>query len=244
MKKRIVQMSCLGQFGGLGNQIFQYAFGKKFAQLADAEFRHPRWIFGETLFNNIEITPPLVEGIASLPLDFVPRVDDDFEIIDLFGYFQNSEHLSFLREEELREWFELHKVFLPMIKSLRGEQKVTVHIRRGDYLKAQNVFCSISLNCYLRFLDEIGFLKKRLHFVEQKSSDPRDAIVDFLTLMSSKYLVRANSTFSLWAGFLGNNQVYSPCVEDKVGWSEDVSFVKGNFPPICRTTSSFPFGRS
>ena len=55
-------------------------------------------------------------------------------------------------------------------------------------------------------------------------------INDFLTLAFSNILIRANSTFSWWAGVLGNKkEIWAPLVEDNVGLCE-VGFTKGNWP--------------
>jgi hypothetical protein len=53
---------------------------------------------------------------------------------------------------------------------------------------------------------------------------------DFMDLYNADVLFRANSTFSWWAGTLGNAKVYSPIVDGLTGHQKDVKFVEGNWP--------------
>ena len=54
---------------------------------------------------------------------------------------------------------------------------------------------------------------------------------DFLKLIFSRNLFRSNSSFSLWAGWLGDCNVYVPCLHEySPGKEVDFKFVEGNHP--------------
>lgn len=54
---------------------------------------------------------------------------------------------------------------------------------------------------------------------------------DFLKLLFSRNLFRSNSSFSVWAGWLGNANVYSPWLHKYAPGEEvDFKFVEGNHP--------------
>ena len=52
--------------------------------------------------------------------------------------------------------------------------------------------------------------------------------MDFLILLNSQTLIRSNSTFSYWAGLLGEGKVFSPNVKGKIGLNK-VNFVDNNW---------------
>ena len=54
IKRPVVTMYCLGKLGRFGNQLFQYAYLKIYAQIHDLRVETPEWIgqylFGHKLF--------------------------------------------------------------------------------------------------------------------------------------------------------------------------------------------------
>jgi hypothetical protein len=196
----LVTISCLGNYGLFGNQLFQYAYARAFAQELGAELHTPDWI-GRQLF--IGVDEPIMQNKGD---------------IDLFDYFQNPEHLALLSKKKVKEWFRFKNP--PKVQ----KHNVVFHKRRGDYLTHANQYAIVSDDSYIK-----GAEKFNLDYTEALvlDQDNPDFLTDFCLMMHCNNLFRANSTFSWWAATLGDCQVYSPKVEDRTGLV-DVEFVKGN----------------
>ncbi len=260
MSKRIIQFSQLGNFGRFGNQLFQYVFARAYAEKYDAVLEIPHWI-GEKIFKNVS------HSSISRPL---PRIDiDKIEWgrvnIDLYGYFQTKECFDILSESKIREWFIFLKRFDPYLQS---NNKVAAHLRLGDYITLwPEVFCIVAKQSFLNAFKEFGVSIEQVAWCSEEK--PRTAfelrdvcyskisnsmygldfykdegfsfLLDFFVMINSKILFRSNSSFSFWAGFFQNQNVYSPVVKGKVGIQE-VSFIKGNHSAICNVTDDIVFG--
>jgi hypothetical protein len=196
----IVTVSCLGNYGRFGNQLFQYAYARAFAEQLGAELHTPNWI-GRELF--IGIDEPIMKNKGD---------------IDLFDYFQNPEHLELLSKKKVKEWFQFKNQ--PKVE----KQNLIFHKRRGDYLTHDDQYPIVSDKSYIQGAQKFNLDYKEAIILDQ---DNPDFLTDFCLMMNCENLFRANSTFSWWAATLGDCQVYSPKVEDKTGWV-DVEFVKGN----------------
>jgi len=231
--EKIVSCSCLGNFGRFGNQLFQYAVARKYAELHDAVLETPSWI-GQRLFF-IE-DPPISQPLPRMPLDHLPWGRTS---VDLFGYFQYQEAVDALRVDELRRWFAFRPEWTSLFPKSRPDY-IAAHLRRGDYLGLKHVFAVVSEQSYLDACVRHGLDPAALVWVGEELHTPNpeldeqglDFLADFLTLMNADVVLRANSTFSWWAGLLGEGRVFSPLVEDRTG-DQDVAFVEGNWPRIC-----------
>lgn len=54
---------------------------------------------------------------------------------------------------------------------------------------------------------------------------------DFLKLVFSRNMFRSNSSFSVWAGWIGNSTIFSPWLDEYCpGKEKDFNFVEGNHP--------------
>lgn len=222
-----ISISCLGSLGRFGNQLFQYAFARGYAESIGARLETPAWI-GQVLFQGIN-DPPCASALPCLGLDVVPT--NGATNLDLSGYFHSTEAFKWYTAAVARKWF----TFKPEWKKLfEKPKKVAIHIRRGDYCTAySNSFCTIEREAYDCALQSYGYSLSDVTVVSDESGNcagPVPWLSDFLTLMNADVLFRANSTFSWWAGTLGNASVYSPVVGNKVGPRKDIPFVKGNHP--------------
>jgi hypothetical protein len=196
----LVTISCLGNYGRFGNQLFQYAYARAFAEQLGAELHTPNWI-GRELFMGVD--EPIMQSKGD---------------IDLFDYFQNPEHLALLSKKKVKEWFKFKNP--PKVQ----KHNVVFHKRRGDLLTQLDQYAVVSDESYIK-----GAKKFNLDYKEALILDKEhfDFVTDFYLMMNCNNLFRANSTFSWWAATLGDCEVYSPKVENKTGWA-DVEFVKGN----------------
>ena len=213
----IVTVSCLGNHGRFGNQLFQYAFARAYAESIGAELQTPDWN-GRYIFKDIN------ETIMTEPAGPSTEFPNGKGNIDLVGYFQHSQHLMLLSKKKVKEWFTLkNDIDVP-------HYDLVFHKRRGDYLSFPHVFGVITDSSYEKAAIKYGFDPSQA-FVLDDSRDPAYWLNDFVIMMKCTNLFRSNSTFSWWAATLGNCAVYSPIVEDKKRIIE-VDFAEGNEEPL------------
>lgn len=173
----VITYKKLGKLGRLGNQLFQYAGARLYAELNGFDWAFPPWI-GDRIFN----MRPKPLGLRRL---FLPTVQlEDMgstnwserllrpfglwqrgtmnqlyshprDAISLYGYLQDETSLSKLREHKSRvqSWFR----FKPEIdESFRAATKgiswVGMHVRRGDYARPGLI---IPMQTYLDTLTRI-----------------------------------------------------------------------------------------
>ena len=237
----VIQFTQLGKFGRFGNQMFQYAFARAYAEKYNCTLEIPSWI-GEKIFKNVS-HPPISKRLKRTPVDKALFGEVN---IDLFGYFQKQEFINILSEVKLREWFTLQDKWLEYFVNLKSY--AVAHMRRGDYQTLYaNIFCIVSKESYLKAFEKFGvrehdvFWKTEETQVKWRNLDSDLAFLpDFFEMVFAQHLFRANSTFSFWAGFFNKNKVYSPSVGNKVGLN-DVEFIEGNHPQLFPSHSDIMF---
>lgn len=223
----IVNLRMLGRFG---NQLFQYAFAKAYADKYDCELRNDKWI-GEDLFQLP--TPKRVKErfkTVRSELDFIEGEQN----IELYGYFQSQRAMIYSRSA-VRELFK----WKPSVDSdLCGHQdKILAHLRRGDYFGYG--YPVVSVPSYIRACETFSLNPEDVLFVSEEHPTPGfnpSFVADFYRLSKSPILLRANSSFSWWSAVIADpsQQIYSPVVDGLEGGKEhDVQFVPGNHPRFC-----------
>lgn len=219
----IVTVSCLGNNGRFGNQLFQYAFARAYAESIGAELQIPNW-HGRNIFKNIN------EKTMTAPAGISTEFPNGESGIDLYGYFQQPEHLKLLNKSTLKEWFSFKEdIDVPYYDLI-------FHKRRGDYLNFSSVFAIVSDKSYEDSATSHGFEIDNAVCLDD--SRPDDLLLyDFRTMMNCQTLFRSNSTFAWWAATLGTCQVYSPVVKNHKG-TIDTEFVLGNNEPLGDFTGS------
>ncbi|MHC4332168.1 MAG: alpha-1,2-fucosyltransferase [Planctomycetota bacterium] len=229
MMNGVVQIGCIGTFGRFGNQLFQYAFARGYAESIGAKLETSPWV-GQDLFGLKN--DPITAQMPQLSLDEMPTGQTN---ICLYGYFQYSKCFEFYTLQKLREWFTLDEAIASIYPYQPGV--VSAHVRRGDYQTTyKNVFCTVEEAAYVTAIEEHGYSLDDLTWVKEYEPRPcqfpgAEWLTDFMVLFNSDVLFRANSTFSLWAAMLGRAKtVYSPVVEGLRGPQSDVKFIEGNHP--------------
>lgn len=230
----IVQFSELGSFGRFGNQLFQYAFARAYAEKQGAVLETPPWV-GQKLFGLTD--PPLSRELPCLEKDVIPNGEVD---VDLFGHFQFQAALDLYSRQQVRRWFHFTDRWRGLFPERSGEARVVAHLRRGDYADSDDTFCLVSEESYLRACRRFGLDESRIVWLQEGAPNPPflaaeglGFLPDFFTMIRAGVLLRANSTFSWWAAVLGGAEVYSPVVGDRVGLYT-VEFVRGNYPGMFR----------
>lgn len=114
-----------------------------------------------------------------------------------------------------------------MAEMMHGQEAVSVHIRRGDYLDAENqtMFGNICTEDYYKgamkeikqvypkahfylFSDDVEYVKKTYHGEEYTVVDinkGKDSFYDIWLMSQCKHNICANSTFSFWGARLNRN---------------------------------------
>lgn len=252
--------------GGLGNQMFQYAFYFKLKTLQkkvkfdisyfDKNFNHNGFEL-ERLFNlQIEksfkcesLFFKLLRKIGLKSYAFfqnnprdVIKFHSEFYILNnilLAGYWQSYKYFEDL-EVEIRRIFTF-KIKLDarnenLLKSINKYNSVSIHVRRGDYLKPENkIFQNICT---------IIYYKNAIQYIEKHVNDPyyfifsndiqwckqninlknvtyvnwnigKESYKDMQLMSYCKHNIIANSSFSWWGAWLNNNPNKIVCVPEK-----------------------------
>jgi hypothetical protein len=101
---------------------------------------------------------------------------------------------------------------------------VSIHVRRSDYLYIDSIHEVLSLSYYeaaiaycekhipcptfVIFSDDVEFIRRHFSehkFIRLKYTDSNSDFFDFLAMKKCKHHIIANSTFSWWAAFLGED---------------------------------------
>lgn len=130
------------------------------------------------------------------------------------------------------------------LEEIRGTNSVSIHVRKGDFLKYPKVFRNLSFSYYHKAVDLIktrvdspvfyifsndiewcmeniknmGLSLGESVFVSGNSG--KNDFIDMQLMSNCKHNIVANSGFSLWAGFL-NNYKEKIVVAPKEGYTED-----------------------
>ncbi len=253
-------------WGGIGNQMFQFAFAtymskerndsisffsdlksEKLGDLAIKNFKldlveiskHRRKDIKYYFKSNLEYRIkrkiiqlfPFVNKnvLVEKGLHFKSNIAQRYILFD--GYWQSYKYANNV-ESELREKFIFNDnslIELDAYKYILETNSVSVHIRKGDYLKGKNVliFEECTLEYYNEAIDLISkniespvfFVfsndmkwakdnfkvskKTKIHFVDN-SNNINSAIADMFLMSKCKNNIIANSTFSWWAAWLNS----------------------------------------
>jgi hypothetical protein len=223
-------MNVIKVYGGLGNQLFQYAFGKAMMHNGiDVRF--------DLDYFRVKRDPPrtyaldkfYTTGIKTARLGSGKEINDvkqkyimDLNYLstdncDFYGYWQHPEYwLPIFSElkEEFRVRKELYtESFVELRQKMICIESISLHVRRTDYVQINGHFL-LSMEYYIQalkyvvgqvyvFSDDIAWCKTQL---------PSDFIFvdigDYLAfdlMRVCKHNIIANSTFSWWAAYLNDN---------------------------------------
>ncbi|MCX2575931.1 alpha-1,2-fucosyltransferase [Pedobacter sandarakinus] len=242
--------------GGLGNQMFQYATAKAIADnrlyldndfLNEHRFSNDQFTgrkFELSIFKNITFKMPnqISKYFTKMGIRYFSKYiyqSENNEFIDfkaikeanlyLDGYFQNENYFSSIRTRLLAEFkFPTMSAINDVIAKeiYQDPHAVSVHVRRGDYLKpaiqafhgilaleyyyqAKNeIEKAINSPNYYIFSDDIDWCRENLRFPGAKFvSNLSSAGWEDMYLMSCcKHNIVANSSYSWWGAWLNTNE--------------------------------------
>lgn len=252
--------------GGLGNQMFQYAAGRRLAIKHDTTLKLDisGYSVGEGItprdyelkvFNIQEnfatapeiqrfrkfdksilkrISPALSEALRSKRYikekhyHFDPKILDLPDDVYMDGYWQSEKYFKNV-ENKIREEFSFkvkpQAQNQKLLKQIEKSSSVSLHIRRGDYVKnpaVKKILENLGLDYYQEtvsmiakkianphffvFSDDIGWVKKHLNlkyptvFIGHNKG-PK-SFEDLRLMSQCKHNIMANSSFSWWGAWL------------------------------------------
>lgn len=228
-------------FGGMCNQIFQYAYGEELRDrgnrvqyfkrglFEDGNERHDRGRpqYGLNGFDLVvPFGPPVGNRVSRFEMPFEPSMltlDDRDKT--LCGHWQSEKYFptaaDFLRSR-LSLPLNMPPSTLELGERLRNENSIAVHVRRGDYTIPENVvyhgLCSLQYYKQAReyinertletkgyvFSDDPDWCRANFPCCEVVSTGSR--FQDFYLISQCRHAIIANSTFSWWAAWVGDNQ--------------------------------------
>ena len=183
--------------GRLGNQLFQYTRGRILAENSSS--------LGYLVANPIKGFPGTYEHVGN---------SLGVKSIEVDGYFQKYEYYV-THKKAIHQWLRFKR--LPS----QPKDKLIIHARLGDYMTTPPFQkWIVPMDFYHRLIEidkptSVCFVTDEPNYPALQQFDAEivseDTLHDFAFLASAKRLCIANSTFSWWAGWLGNaERIYYP----------------------------------
>ena len=228
-------MVTVNLMGGLGNQLFQYAYSRALAaqgrdvyltniQVANATDHRVYSLDGFNTVARLYNPPPI--GAAPLYESGIPFDEKMLNVPEptiIYGYFQTERYFLNIASQ-IRKELTLKNPLSEKAQRLADEiqncESVSFHVRRGDYLQLQAFHGMVGLDYYASAFGHILsriFPKRPVSYIF--SDDPQwckqnlpGTVVETgnkfedLHLMSlCRHNIIVNSSFSWWAGWLNTN---------------------------------------
>lgn len=219
-------MNVVKIMGGLGNQLFQYAFSKsleKHDQVAldityyESHFNHSPYI----AHREFQL-PCFVDGLTYATEDGLTRVNqweyDRNRAYQNSFFFGDWQKVSFFKDADLKINLTediMDEAAADILEHIRDDNSVAIHVRRTDYIglgwaldvayyeKAMAEILKTNKNAiFYIFSDDLSWSEENLYgdvFVKF------DTLTDFYLMSECKHNIIANSTFSFWAAYLNKN---------------------------------------
>ena len=226
-------MNVVRLMGGLGNQMFQYAFGRAMMEFGTnvafdisnfGKSKHREYMLGN--FNvNISFST-FVNSQGCLDTGANPSFNTEYLKMknrNYFGYWQYLRYFEHLlpklrKELSLKEeaYTEDYIKYRDIIKA--DKDSVSVHVRRDDYVTSKSIPClpfsyyyealnHIDGNIYV-FSDDIDWCKHHFvtdYFEREITFVNLEYYHDFELMRFCHSNVISNSTFSYWAAILNDS---------------------------------------
>lgn len=215
----------IGTYGRLGNQMFQYA-----ALRGIANQKRYKWILrnqDSELFKCFEMK----EARASIgqfnfssvfhPSENMTNIFDQSiyehceDNTDLFGYFQSPKYFRDI-ESTIRKEF----TFIQKDNPFKIKRYLSLHVRRGDYLKIERFLPTQTTEYYQNALkyfdpkmpvivcsDDINWCKENEFFQKERFIfSTNNTYDDMLTMSQASGNIISNSSYSWWGAYLSRNK--------------------------------------
>ena len=222
-------MNVVKIMGGLGNQLFQYAFAKSLERLGPValdvsyytsdfnkrdDIPHREYLLN---FFADDLRYELQEDRKQVnQWEYDPKVK--YENCFFFGDWQRASYFKDVKLDiRLKEEY-ISEVMQMIADEMQRCNSVAVHVRRTDYgvfnwilpysyyVRAEDFMRRVVEDpVYYIFTDEIDFAKTNPPVAGEKRFIHMDEIADFWLMSKCKHQIIANSTYSFWAAYLNEN---------------------------------------
>lgn len=218
--------------GGLGNQLFQWAYGKSLAMKyktdlsLDVSFYDNQ--YGNTyrnfeLFNFPKLTNVNQHNVKQNCIEIID--DFNYKLFDyqkdnnyfLNGFWQSEKYFIDIKEN-IKEELSIDTETLEKLNKIAIGNCVSLHIRRTDYVVSNGFHPVLTMDYYnlaleiikdydnvLIFSDDIEWCKQNLSFKNMIFVENNTNIEDLWLMSLCKNNIIANSSFSWWGAWLNNN---------------------------------------
>jgi hypothetical protein len=177
------------------------------------------------------------------------NIDDKIADKYLNGYWQTELYFKEIREQLLEDFSlknEISDLIVEISNKIQGTESISLHIRRGDYVKRYSDYYHIqSIDYYLKalkiikdmhpnskvfvFSDDIEWCEDNLNLqTETYFVKPNKSFEDIYLMSLCNHNIIANSSFSWWGAWLNNNPD-KICIAPK-NWFKDKK-LKNNIIP-------------
>lgn len=188
---------------------------------------------GKKLFRRLARRLAPVRFVSQKENEFFPELLSEWRMLFMDGYFQSEKYFKHIRKDLVTEFTfpTIDDSFTKEIASrIEGcSQAVSLHVRRGDYLKpvvqnyhgllpvdyyraaSSEVEAQVTKPTYFVFSDDpkwcrsnLGFLNGDVVFVDGNTA-AKDAWKDMYLMTLCKHHIIANSSFSWWGAWLSHH---------------------------------------
>ena len=168
----------------------------------------------------------IVENIAKDTSNYNPKILE-LNNACLDGYWQSTRYFEDILPI-LRGEFQFRKLLddknKDLIERMEGEESVSIHVRRGDYLAYSNEYAILDLEYYSKAISKVKKMKKNISFYVFSDdiewcrknfninatyvdwNNREDSYIDMQLMSHCKINIVANSTFSIWAALLNGDR--------------------------------------
>lgn len=243
--------------GGLGNQIFQWAYGKYLSTQNKTDLHLDLSFYSNQAGNtgrNFELNlfPKIVLPQTSTNDKPFIQINDNFIFKNLdydnqYNYYLNGFWQS---EKYFNEISSLIKYELSpsddqliILKDIIKPNSVSLHIRRSDYLTSNGFHPVQSIEYYQNaiegvpyyenlyiFSDDIDWCKNNLGFKNMVFVEGKSNIEDLWLMSLCDHNIIANSSFSWWGAWLNNNP-NKIVIAPKLWFGQHVNINSGDIVP-------------
>jgi hypothetical protein len=234
----MLSFNSLGNYGHIGNQMFQYAALVGIANKNKVSYCIPPTEFFGAYYpllsklddcfdlncdRKITDSPILSEQTYKFDESLFFNLTEDY---DLQGYFQSEKYFEHVKEKIKQEYQFKQSILDPCLEFRQSYgELISLHVRRSDYVnnptyhlpgesyyqKALNEINSDGQ--VLVFSDDSEWCKQQEIFSSDRFliSNTMNAYQDLCLMSLCDYHIIANSSFSWWGAWLSNSkQVYAP----------------------------------
>ena len=222
-KGRMITFSRLGNYGRLGNQMFQYASIIGIAKKNNFDYCFPLTGTEISKWFNLTAKDESVrkKQVELYKFSFEPKMFQLPDNLDYCGYFQTEKYFEHC-EDFIRKEYSFKEEVTEVVDKWFTEQEeyISIHVRRGDYLDISDVHPIVSLDWYHDAMDHFPDKKFLIfsddpvwctdNFKNEKVSPFTNVGEDMYAMTKCKGHIIANSSFSWWGAWLGKNKTIAP----------------------------------